>query len=75
MEASERTVDSLARSDLELPLGRHHLGVDARNLDSSVQARPLCATTRPIQTRVSTGTTYVPREDVWEEGDSRSVPQ
>ncbi len=31
-------IDALQRTHLELPLGRHHLTVDAANLDSGVQA-------------------------------------
>jgi hypothetical protein len=31
-------LDTLARSNLELPLGRHDLGVDTTDLDTSVQA-------------------------------------
>jgi hypothetical protein len=31
-------VDALARADLELPLRRHNLGVDARDVDAGVQA-------------------------------------
>lgn len=31
------TLNALARADLELPLGGHHLSVDARDLDASVQ--------------------------------------
>ena len=30
-------LDTLARSDLELPLGGHDLGVDAADLDAGVQ--------------------------------------
>jgi hypothetical protein len=41
-EPREREVvahlDTLARADLELPLRRHHLGVDARDVDAGVQA-------------------------------------
>lgn len=38
MFSSRLTFDTLTRADLVLPLGRHHLGVDTRDLDSSVQA-------------------------------------
>ena len=31
-------LDTLARSDLELPLGRHDLGVDTADLNASIQA-------------------------------------
>ncbi|KAI3479577.1 hypothetical protein L1887_58390 [Cichorium endivia] len=31
-------LDTLARADLELPLGRHDLGVDARDVDTGVEA-------------------------------------
>jgi hypothetical protein len=34
-------VDTLARADLELPLRRHHLGVDTRDVDTGIQARAL----------------------------------
>mmetsp|Transcript_19067 Transcript_19067/g.35941 ORF Transcript_19067/g.35941 Transcript_19067/m.35941 type:complete len:383 (+) Transcript_19067:143-1291(+) len=34
-------LDTLARSNLELPLGRHDLGVDSGNLDAGVKASPV----------------------------------
>lgn len=34
-----QTFDTLARSNLELPLSRHYLSVDAGNLDASIQTR------------------------------------
>ena len=33
-------LDALARPDLELPLGGHHLGVGARDVHAGVQAGP-----------------------------------
>lgn len=34
-------IDSLAGADLELPLGRHDLGVDTRDVDARVEAGPV----------------------------------
>jgi hypothetical protein len=34
-------LDTLARTDLELPLGGHDLGVDTRDLDAGVQTGSL----------------------------------
>jgi hypothetical protein len=31
-------INALARTDLEFPLGRHNLGIDARDIDASIKA-------------------------------------
>ena len=44
-------LNARARTDLELPLGRHHLGVDPREVDSSIQAGTLHSHQLDFQSR------------------------